>query len=187
MSTITELNPRLLALTEAGVSAWLDRIRRSMVEGGELAREDLDATATYEHIAILDVQLAADVLAEVQRSSNGRGVEAAVAEPRVAIRAGAGAATTFGYGPRDPHSTGQLHRGGPRTGRFLQIVGAPERDAEIPGAGYSFGTLFGAQATGDLETLHAHGLAAERVEVEGDPAEAVRGLTARITAILQEN
>jgi transaldolase len=38
MSTITELNPRLLALTEAGVSVWLDQIRRSMVEGGELAR-----------------------------------------------------------------------------------------------------------------------------------------------------
>ena len=38
MSTVTELNPRLLALTEAGVSVWLDQIRRSMVEGGELAR-----------------------------------------------------------------------------------------------------------------------------------------------------
>ena len=38
MSTITELNPRLLALTEAGVSVWLDQIRRSMVEGGELGR-----------------------------------------------------------------------------------------------------------------------------------------------------
>src|SRR6516165_11336649 len=38
MSTITELNPRLLALTEAGVSVWLDQIRRSMIEGGELAR-----------------------------------------------------------------------------------------------------------------------------------------------------
>jgi hypothetical protein len=38
MTTITELNPRLQALTEAGVSVWLDQIRRSMVEGGELAR-----------------------------------------------------------------------------------------------------------------------------------------------------
>ena len=38
MSTVTELNPRLLAITEAGVSVWLDQIRRSMVQGGELAR-----------------------------------------------------------------------------------------------------------------------------------------------------
>ena len=103
MSTITELNPRLLALTEAGVSVWLDQIRRSMVEGGELARmvaveslrgvtsnpsifekailgstdydedlralahENLDSVAIYERIAIRDVQLAADVLAEVHR------------------------------------------------------------------------------------------------------------------------
>src|ERR1700750_1176570 len=108
MSTITELNPRLLALTEAGVSVWLDQIRRSMVEGGELARmvdgeslrgvtsnpaifekgitgsgdhaedpkamarENLDSVAIYERIAIRDVQLAADVLAEVHRGSGGR-------------------------------------------------------------------------------------------------------------------
>jgi hypothetical protein len=114
-------------------------------------------------------------------------VDAAVAELRVAIRAATGVATTFGYGPRYLHSTGQLHKGGPGTGRFLQIVSTPSRDAEIPGAGYSFGTLIAAQATGDLETLRAHGLPAERVEADGDPAAAVRTLTERITAILQEN
>ncbi|MBV9334452.1 MAG: bifunctional transaldolase/phosoglucose isomerase [Solirubrobacterales bacterium] len=114
-------------------------------------------------------------------------VEKAVAELRVAIRSLTGAATTFGYGPRYLHSTGQLHKGGPPTGRFLQLVAAPERDAEIPGAGYSFGTLMAAQAAGDLETLRSHGRAAERVEVEGDPAQAVRALTERITAILQES
>jgi hypothetical protein len=114
-------------------------------------------------------------------------LEAAVAELRIAIRAATGVATTFGYGPRYLHSTGQLHKGGPGTGRFLQIVSKSERDAEIPGAGYSFGTLIAAQAAGDLETLRAHGLPAERVEADGDPAAAVRALTERITAILQEN
>jgi hypothetical protein len=114
-------------------------------------------------------------------------VDAAVADLRVAIRAATGAATTFGYGPRYLHSTGQLHKGGPGTGRFLQIVSRAERDAEIPDAGYSFGTLIAAQAAGDLETLRAHGLRAERVETEGDPATAVRALTERITAILQES
>jgi len=110
----------------------------------------------------------------------------AVSGLRAAIRSSTGAATTFGYGPRYLHSTGQLHKGGPPTGRFLQLVtSAPARDAEIPGAGYSFGTLIAAQAAGDLETLRAHGLAAERVELEGDPAAAVRELTDRITSILQ--
>jgi transaldolase / glucose-6-phosphate isomerase len=109
----------------------------------------------------------------------------AVAALRSAIRAATGVATTFGYGPRYLHSTGQLHKGGPPTGRFLQLVSRGERDAEIPGAGYSFGTLIAAQSAGDLETLRAHGLPAERVELEGDPAAAVRELTDRITSILQ--
>jgi transaldolase / glucose-6-phosphate isomerase len=106
---------------------------------------------------------------------------------RIAIRAATGAATTFGYGPRYLHSTGQLHKGGPPTGRFLQLVDTPSRDAEIPGVGYSFGKLIASQAAGDLETLRLHGLPVERVTVEGNPAEAVRALTARITAILQES
>ena len=32
------------------------------------------------------------------------------------------ATTTFGYGPRFLHSTGQFHKGGPKTGRFLQLL-----------------------------------------------------------------
>jgi hypothetical protein len=108
-----------------------------------------------------------------------------VAELRAVIRAATGAATTFGYGPRFLHSTGQLHKGGPATGRFLQLVDTPARDAEVPAAGYSFGSLIAAQAAGDLETLRGHGLPAERVVLEGDPAAAVRGLTERIRGLLE--
>ena len=107
MTTVTEVNPRLKRLTEAGVSVWLDQIRRSLVTGGELARmaaeeslrgvtanpsifekailgssdydedlvemarEQLDAHAIYERLAIRDVQMAADVLAGVHRESGG--------------------------------------------------------------------------------------------------------------------
>ncbi|MGI8430157.1 MAG: bifunctional transaldolase/phosoglucose isomerase [Solirubrobacteraceae bacterium] len=112
-------------------------------------------------------------------------LDAALTELRVAVRAATRAATTFGYGPRFLHSTGQLHKGGPPTGRFLQLVADPRRDAEIPGAGYSFGTLIAAQAAGDLQTLRGHGLPAERVKLEGDPVSAVRALTERITGLLQ--
>ena len=112
-------------------------------------------------------------------------LDAALAELRTAIRGATGAATTFGYGPRFLHSTGQLHKGGPPTGRFLQLVADPQRDAEIPGAEYSFGTLISAQSAGDLQTLRAHGLPAERVKLEGDLIDAVRELTARITGLLQ--
>jgi glucose-6-phosphate isomerase len=112
-------------------------------------------------------------------------LDEAISELREAIRARTGAATTFGYGPRFLHSTGQLHKGGPPTGRFLQLVDDPQHDADIPDAGYSFGTLIAAQAAGDLETLRAHGLTAERVKLEGEPVQAVRALTERITGLLE--
>jgi hypothetical protein len=108
----------------------------------------------------------------------------AVAELRTTIRDATRATTTFGYGPRYLHSTGQLHKGGPPTGLFLQLVHEPERDVEIPEAGYTFGTLVAAQAIGDLQTLRGHGLPAERVRLEGDPAQALRALTARIKEML---
>ena len=111
----------------------------------------------------------------------------AVSELRAVIREVTGPATTFGYGPRFLHSTGQLHKGGPPTGRFLQFVNDPERDAEIPGADYSFGKLIAAQAAGDLQTLRGHGLPAERVKLEGDAASAVRNLSERITELLNRS
>ena len=103
---------------------------------------------------------------------------------RTAIRDATRSATTFGYGPRFLHSTGQLHKGGPANGVFLQLVHDGDEDVEIPAAGYTFATLKNAQAIGDLETLRAHGLPAERVRLEGDPAQGVRELTAKIKEML---
>jgi glucose-6-phosphate isomerase len=112
-------------------------------------------------------------------------LDSAIAELRSAIRAATGAAVTYGYGPRFQHSTGQLHKGGPPTGRFLQLVNEPHTDVEIPGESYTFGKLIAAQSAGDLQTLRDHGLPAERVKLEGDPAEAVRALTTRIAGLLE--
>jgi glucose-6-phosphate isomerase len=114
-------------------------------------------------------------------------LDAAVAELRTVVRNSTKAAVTFGYGPRFQHSTGQLHKGGPPNGRFLQLVADGSRDADIPGAGYSFGTLIAAQAAGEIETLRSHGLPAERVRLKGDPAAAVRALSDRIAGLLRES
>jgi transaldolase / glucose-6-phosphate isomerase len=84
-------------------------------------------------------------------------IATALVELRLAIRAKTGCATTIGFGPRFLHSTGQLHKGGPNSGLFLQITAEPEEDLEIPGQGMSFGTLERAQALGDYETLAARG------------------------------
>jgi len=116
--------------------------------------------------------------------------DAAVAELRETIRAAGRssigrATTTFGYGPRFLHSTGQFHKGGPKTGRFLQLVHDGPEDVEIPGKPFTFTTLKNAQAIGDLETLRSLGLPAERVRLQGeDPAQALRALTAKIKEML---
>lgn len=72
---------------------------------------------------------------------------------RARVRDATGAATTLGFGPRFLHSTGQLHKGGPDTGVFLQLTADPSKDLPIPGWDESFGTLIAAQALGDLASL----------------------------------
>jgi glucose-6-phosphate isomerase len=67
------------------------------------------------------------------------------------------AATTLGFGPRFLHSTGQLHKGGPDTGVFLQLTADPSKDLPIPGWRETFGTLVAAQALGDLASLQKRG------------------------------
>lgn len=77
-----------------------------------------------------------------------------------------GVATTLGYGPRYLHSTGQLHKGGPETGLFVQVLEEPREDREIPGAGYTFGRLIAAQAAGELAALRERGRRVARVPLE---------------------
>jgi hypothetical protein len=72
-------------------------------------------------------------------------------------------ATTVGIGPRFLHSTGQLHKGGPPTGVFLQVLGDDPDDLAIPGRDLGFATLKQAQAAGDLQALQDRGLRAGRV------------------------
>ncbi len=91
--------------------------------------------------------------------------EAAIARLRAALIERHHVATTWGYGPRFLHSTGQFHKGGPKVGRFLQLIDEPPGDLEIPGEPYTFGMLIRAQADGDLQTLRAHGLPAVRVVI----------------------
>ncbi|HWP37679.1 MAG TPA: hypothetical protein VNL18_09040 [Gemmatimonadales bacterium] len=74
-----------------------------------------------------------------------------------------GVPVTPAFGPRYLHSTGQLHKGGPASGRFVFVVPSPERDLPIPGEPYSFGALMTAQAEGDLAALRARGRVAVKV------------------------
>jgi hypothetical protein len=64
------------------------------------------------------------------------------------------------------HSTGQLHKGGPNTGLFLQVIDDPGDELPIPGKPFGFRRLIRAQAAGDLETLKERGRRVARIHIE---------------------
>jgi len=82
-------------------------------------------------------------------------------------------AITMGYGPRYLHSTGQLHKGGPNAGIFLQLTTDASYDMNVPGKPYTFGVFRQAQAQGDLEALYKHGRRALRIHLSGDQGQAL--------------
>ena len=81
-------------------------------------------------------------------------------------REATGCVVTHGFGPRYLHSTGQLHKGGPNTGLFLQVVDDTGDELPIPGREFGFGRLIRAQAAGDYESLQERGRRVARVRLE---------------------
>lgn len=80
-------------------------------------------------------------------------------------------ATTLGFGPRFLHSTGQLHKGGPDNGVFVEITADTDADRDIPTEGLTFGTLERAQAIGDFEALEARKRRVIRIQLPKPDAE----------------
>ena len=101
---------------------------------------------------------------------------------QAALRARTGLAVTVSYGPRFLHSTGQLHKGGPAKGRFLQLIAPEERVAAepVPGLPYSFNILIAAQAKGDLKALRSRGRPVLAVNLGGDPLLGLDELLAKL-------
>jgi len=95
-------------------------------------------------------------------------VDAALARIRGRLRDATRCATTAGYGPRFLHSTGQLHKGGPPIGWFLQLTSEHIHERGIPGWLYTFGQLIDAQAQGDYEAIADHGLPILRLDLGPD-------------------
>ena len=98
----------------------------------------------------------------------GARIEEKIDEIRRRITGASGAATTFGYGPRFLHSTGQVHKGGPPSGVFLQIVDDPRSEVQVPGAEYDFARLIAAQAEETSWPLGGAGRKALRVTLGSD-------------------
>jgi glucose-6-phosphate isomerase len=153
---------RVLASLGAGgdlpaPAVWL-RDERDLAATAALLRELLAGTGPGEYVGLMAyVDPTAPAEAALQRARSG-------------VRAATRAATTVGFGPRFLHSTGQYHKGGPNTGRFIQLVDRPAGDLQVPGRDYSFATLIAAQAAGDAEALEAKRRRVVRIGLDGPRA-----------------
>jgi hypothetical protein len=179
---------------EPNVKESKDNTRRVLdqyVKNGSLADES--ASASDDGISVFgapgrqDIDSAlTDFLAEVRSGDyvalmayvtpNSEN-EAALQSLRVAIRDEHRVATTLGFGPRFLHSTGQLHKGGPNSGLYIQVTTDDEVDVPIPGQPFSFSILKQAQAQGDLRSLRDHGRRVIRLHIGGDFALGLSRLT----------
>ena len=106
----------------------------------------------------------------------------ALADLRRGIAERHGIATTLGYGPRFLHSTGQVHKGGPDSGLFLQLTADYRVDLPVPGESYTFGALAQAQALGDLKALLALGRRVARIRLTSGDESGIEQMAGRATS-----
>jgi transaldolase/glucose-6-phosphate isomerase len=117
-----------------------------------------------------------DYLALLAYIDMSRANQAVLQRIRHAVREWRAVATSVGFGPRFLHSTGQVFKGGPDSGVFLQITCDDARDVAIPGRRYTFGVVKAAQALGDFRVLTHRRRRVLRVHVAGDVEAGLEGL-----------
>jgi hypothetical protein len=134
------------------------RVLKEFESSGNLLYDRQDANTSGGAVGDLLTSLARGgylaIMAYVQETET---TNAQLNEVRRQVRDRRGVATTLGYGPRFLHSTGQLHKGGPPQGVFLQLTSEDIDDLPIPGRTFTCAQLKRAQAIGDFESLRAHG------------------------------
>lgn len=147
-------------LTDGGIQVYADEQNAGPLKGlaslENVLTAHLDRVGRGNYVAIN---------AYVERTDT---VHAIFQRIRTAIGHKKQVATTLGYGPRFLHSTGQLHKGGPNSGVFIQITCDDPADLSIPGESYSFGVLKAAQALGDMQSLTSRNRRVIRIHLGGD-------------------
>lgn len=101
------------------------------------------------------------------------------------VRDRARAASCLGFGPRFLHSTGQLYKGGPDSGVFLQLTGDDAQDLPVPGQKYTFGAIKMAQARGDFDVLCSRGRRVVWVHLGSDVSRGLDALSGIVEEALQ--
>ncbi|MCI4364294.1 MAG: hypothetical protein L3K13_08405 [Thermoplasmata archaeon] len=147
-----------------------------------LVRVDQPAELLSAFTGWLDLANVGDYLAIQAFLAPSEDLDRELLALRSALRRKLRISSTLGYGPRFLHSTGQLHKGGPPTGLFLQLVDEPRQEVELPGGAGSFGGILRAQAAGDAEALREKHRRLLRVQLGQDAAAGLRALTADVAA-----
>jgi transaldolase/glucose-6-phosphate isomerase len=148
-------------------------LRQSTVEDAEGLKKLLGSIEPGDYFAITAyVPSTADNEARLDRT-------------RLRVRDAKKVATTVGFGPRFQHSTGQLHKGGPPTGVFLQLTAGPSAAVAIPGKPYGFERVVEAQAAGDRMALESRGRRVLSVKLASDVARGLDDLDAAVAAALR--
>jgi transaldolase/glucose-6-phosphate isomerase len=153
--------------TDGTLTILVDDESRAQLQAGSVAdvlKEHLSKAGPGDYIAMLDY---------IEETPE---IEETIQAIRMHLRDATHCATTTGYGPRFLHSTGQLHKGGPDTGVFIQVTAQDKVDLPIPGQAYTFSTLKQAQALGDFRSLSSRGRRAIRVELGTDALAALKHL-----------
>jgi transaldolase/glucose-6-phosphate isomerase len=135
--------------------------------------EELEALGDHSDLrgylrAHLDQLRPGDYFATLSYLENDEPHQRALDGIRTIVRDARHVATCVGFGPRFLHSTGQVYKGGPNTGVFLEVTHEPENDLPVEGKSYTFGIVETAQARGDFAVLRQHHRRALRVHLRGD-------------------
>ena len=154
-----------------GATVWLSTAARTAL-GLKPAARFLDLVGAGDYVALLGY-LGPDPALVMP-----------IARLRESVRSNRRCATTFGYGPRYLHSTGQLHKGGANSGVFIIVFGDTDTDVEVPGERFTFRALEQAQALGDFASLEATGRRAMVVELPKQKPADVEAFCAALTAEL---
>jgi transaldolase/glucose-6-phosphate isomerase len=170
--------PRPLAASD-GVTLFANDEARAQLNG-----ETGDPEMVLQHL--LGHVKAPNYLAIMAYLAPSEAHDAVLYPLRAEIRDACKVAVTLGYGPRFLHSTGQLHKGGPPEGVFLQVTAGTKHDVPVPGEAYSYSTLIAAQALGDFQSLQQHGRPALRVHLPDESDESMRRLQGLIRQALAQ-
>ena len=141
------------------------RVLSQLVDAGNLPETESEGSIP----SLLEQSEPGDYVALMAYVEQTNGVDGALLALRKQVMESQKLATTMGYGPRFLHSTGQLHKGGPTSGLFVQFVDN-ETELDIPGEEYGFRTLVSAQAMGDYQALRDAGRRVVRISL-GEDAE----------------